>query len=187
MSNFKAIKDRPLNSKYRDTAYPSGHMPFYLYGSGSEYHIDHMLLRAPNCQLSGSNVKLSLADVISEEQIREGCILIAHDVEEEAMQPFLPTSELVGGSGPTSKKNFFFQSGKKFKVSVFKDKYSSKHGGPGLGEVDYRDRLTTGEMILGADGEVWIDSETVNRDPFKRAVPVAAWIDEFNKIGMELE
>lgn len=146
-----------------------------------------MLLRAPNCQLSASNVKLFLNDNVTEDQFRDGCLLFAHNVEEEAMQPFLPTSELVGGSGPTSKKNFFFQSGKKFQVSLFKDRYSYKAGGPGLADVDYSDRLATGELVLGSEGEVWVDSETVNRDPFARLPPVNDWIDEFNKIGQELK
>ncbi|KAL9612143.1 MAG: hypothetical protein Q9167_003259 [Letrouitia subvulpina] len=187
VSSFKALKDRPLNSKYRDPAYPSGHMPFYLYGSGAEFHMDHMLLRAPNCQLSASNIKIFLNENVTEDHFRDGCLLFAHNVEEEAMQPFLPTSELVGGSGPTSKKNFFFKSGKKFQISVFKDKYSYKAGGPGLANVDYGDRLATGEMVLGTEGEVWVDSETVNRDPFARRPPVNDWIDEFNKIGEELK
>lgn len=35
-------------------------MPFYLYGTPSQQHIDHMLLVAPNTQLSAARVTLSL-------------------------------------------------------------------------------------------------------------------------------
>ncbi|KAL8827771.1 MAG: hypothetical protein Q9170_006883, partial [Blastenia crenularia] len=102
VSSFTAIKDRPLNSKYRDHAYPSAHMPFYLYGTPSALHIDHMLLLAPNIQLSASNISLSVTPELPAPLLKEGCILSLHDVQEAAMQPFLPTSSLVSGQGPTS-------------------------------------------------------------------------------------
>ncbi|KAL8638359.1 MAG: hypothetical protein Q9228_004485 [Teloschistes exilis] len=187
VSSFTAVKDRPLNSKYRDHSYPSGHMPFYLYGSDEKScHIDHMLLLAPNIQLSASNISLFLNEgSLSPENLRAGCILFADGVEEAAMQPFLPTSQLVSGQGPTSAKNFFFQPGKKFKVTVFRDRYGVSQGGPGLGDTDYGDKLASGEMVLG--DEVWLDSETCNRDPFKRPSQVAKWREEFSKIGKELD
>ncbi|KAL8997652.1 MAG: hypothetical protein Q9169_003132 [Polycauliona sp. 2 TL-2023] len=185
VTSFTAIKDRPLNSKYRDHAYPSGHMPFYLYGSPSSVHIDHMLLRAPNIQLSASNISLSVSPPLSASTLRNGAILFLDDIQESAMQPFLPTSHLVGGEGPTSKNNFFFQSGKKFKVSVFEDRYGVGAGGPGLGDVDYGRRLATGEVVL--EGGIWVDSEGVNRDPFQRPSQTAKWREEFDKIGKELE
>ncbi|KAL8784728.1 MAG: hypothetical protein Q9213_003825, partial [Squamulea squamosa] len=97
VTSFTALKDRPLNSKYRDHAYPSGHMPFYLYGTPSSLHIDHMLLRAPNIQLSASNINLSVSPPIPATTLKNGCILYLDGIQESAMQPFLPTSELVGG------------------------------------------------------------------------------------------
>ncbi|KAL8729997.1 MAG: hypothetical protein Q9166_004320 [cf. Caloplaca sp. 2 TL-2023] len=186
VTSFTALKDRPLNSKHRDHAYPSGHMPFYLYGSAPDsVHIDHMLLRAPNIQLSASNVSLDVTPKIPAATLRAGCILYADNVQEAAMQPFLPISELVSGQGPTSARNFFFQKGKKFKVSVFGDRHGVSQGGPGLGDVDYGERLATGEMVLGEG--VWVDSESVNRDPFKRPSQTAKWREQFAKIGKELE
>lgn len=162
-------------------------MPFYLYGSDEKScHIDHMLLLAPNIQLSASNISLSLGTgSLSPEVLRAGCILFADGIEEAAMQPFLPTSQLVSGQGPTSAKNFFFQPGKKFKVTVFRDRYGVSQGGPGLGVTSYGDRLASGEMVLG--DEVWLDSETCNRDPFKRPSQGAKWREEFDKIGRELD
>lgn len=163
-------------------------MPFYLYGTPSSIHIDHMLLLAPNIQLSASNVTLSVDPPIPATSLKNGCILYLDDVQERAMQPFLPTSQLVGGQGPTSASNFFFQAGKRFKVSVFEDRYGISAGGPGLGDVDYGKRLATGEMVLGKEkGEIWVDSEGVNRDPFKRPSQTAKWREEFAKIGKELE
>ncbi|KAL8682657.1 MAG: hypothetical protein Q9186_001344 [Xanthomendoza sp. 1 TL-2023] len=188
VTSFTALKDRPLNSKYRDQAYPTGHMPFYLYGTPENIHIDHMLLRAPNIQLSASNITLDVFPPIPAATLKAGCILFADEVQESAMQPFLPTSQLVGGQGPTSAGNFFFQKGRKFKVSVFEDRYAVGAGGPGLGDVDFGRRLGVGEMVLGEEGgEVWVDSESVNRDPFKKASQTAKWREEFAKIGRELE
>ncbi|KAJ7804515.1 hypothetical protein B0H14DRAFT_2527265 [Mycena olivaceomarginata] len=44
------VKNRPLNSRWRDPLYPASFTPFYLYGTPSEPHVDHVLLRAPNTQ-----------------------------------------------------------------------------------------------------------------------------------------
>ncbi|KAL8918120.1 MAG: hypothetical protein Q9208_007562 [Pyrenodesmia sp. 3 TL-2023] len=182
---FTALKDRPLNSKYRDHAYPTGHMPFYLYGTPENVHIDHMLLLSPNIQLSAANVALTTTPPVPASLLRQGCILYLDDVQEQAMQPFLPTSALVSGQGPTSKGNFFFQPGKRFKVSVFRDRFAVGEGGPGLADCGYGERVATGEVVLGS--EVWVDSESINRDPFKRPSQVARWREEFAKIGRELE
>lgn len=185
VTSFTAIKDRPLNSKYRDHSYPASHMPFYLYGTPSAPYIDHMLLLAPNIQLSAPISSLSVDPPLSPSLLKEGAILLLHDVHESAMQPFLPTSSLVGGQGPTSEGNFFFRKGKKFQVSVFKDRFAVGAGGPGLGDVDFGQRVAVGEAVIG-DG-VWVDSEGVNRDPFKRPSQVAKWREEFDKIGKELD
>ncbi|KAL8897624.1 MAG: hypothetical protein Q9207_007122, partial [Kuettlingeria erythrocarpa] len=81
VSGFTALKDRPLNSKYRDHAYPRGHMPFYLYGNpdSNNVHIDHMLLRSPNIQLSAANVALTTTPPVPAALLRQGCILYLHD------------------------------------------------------------------------------------------------------------
>ena len=73
-------------------------------------------------------------------------------------------------------------------MSVFGDRYGVSTGGPGLGEVDYAERLATGELVLGKEkGDIWVDSEMVNRDPFKRPSQTAKWREEFALIGKELE
>lgn len=91
----------------------------------------------------------------------------------------------MSGQGPTSEGNFFFRKGKKFQVSVFKDRYAVGAGGPGLGDVDYGDRVAVGEAVLGEG--IWVDSEGVNRDPFKKPSQVNKWREEFDKIGKELD
>ena len=103
------------------------------------------------------------------------------------MQPFLPTKQLTGEGDPIQ-NHFFFRKGAKRSVTVFKDKYGLRAGGPGLADVDYRDRIASGEIVLsGEEVDVWVDSEMVNRDPFKRPSPVDDWKKEFDLIGKELE
>ncbi|KAK4120312.1 hypothetical protein N657DRAFT_683668 [Parathielavia appendiculata] len=51
------LKNRPL-----DATYPSCCMPFYLYGSPQEAHIDHVLVRSPDIVLSADSVTLTLDD-----------------------------------------------------------------------------------------------------------------------------
>lgn len=160
-------------------------MPFYLYGTRSEMHIDHILVKAPNVQLSAAKVQLSLDQDVPSADLRSGCILFAEGIQEAAMQPFLPTKQLVGGGENAAKNHFFFRAGQSFDVTVFNDKYATRQGGPGLADVDYRDRIASGKMNLKED--VWIDSETVNRDPFKRPTPVDDWKKEFDLIGKELD
>ncbi|OJD29629.1 pyridoxal-dependent decarboxylase domain protein [Diplodia corticola] len=55
------VLDRPLDSKSRDDAYPSGFMPFYLYGADGEYHLDHMLVRHDGHK--GNNIALTAGTV----------------------------------------------------------------------------------------------------------------------------
>ena len=184
VTSFKAIKDRPLNSQYRDEDYPSNQMPFYLYGNQTEKHIDHMLLKAPNIQLSAAKVGLSLDTEIAAGDLQDGCIVFAEGVHEAAMQPFPPTKDLVGDGNPAN-NHFVFREGQSFDITVFKDKFAVRRGGPGLANIDYRDRIANGKMTLAKD--VWVDSETVNRDPFKKPSPIDDWRKEFDLIGKELE
>ncbi|KAJ7767800.1 pyridoxal phosphate-dependent transferase [Mycena metata] len=86
------VKNRPLHPKYLDEAYPA-QMPFYVYGSLAQTHLDHMLLRAPNAQLSAGNVTLTLDDMDEhrtriEAGLGRGLIAVAEDKPEYAMQPF---------------------------------------------------------------------------------------------------
>jgi hypothetical protein len=81
------IKRRSLRSMYRDRDYPISYTPFYLYGTQQEQHLDHMLLRAPNAQISTDLIKLSVKPEITESQLAKGVLLRLH-LPERSMQPF---------------------------------------------------------------------------------------------------
>ena len=144
-----------------------------------------MLILAPKIRLSAANIILKTTPSISPSLLKEGCILYLENVQEAAMQPFLPTSAVVSRQGPDEYGDFLLQQGKKFQVSVFRDRFGVSQGGPGLAEIDYGATTATEEILLG--DEVWVDSESITRDPFKRPSQMVKWREEFDKIGKELE
>ncbi|KAF3001603.1 hypothetical protein E8E14_005800 [Neopestalotiopsis sp. 37M] len=94
------VVSRPLNSKWRLSNYPKKFMPFYLYGSANEANIDHVIVRAPNTQLSAGRCKVNLEGGSDNENIwSKPLILTLEDVYEETMQPFPPNSEIVSKNG----------------------------------------------------------------------------------------
>lgn len=179
VSEVNPLKDRPLNSKYRDLTYPSGYMPFYLYGTPSQQHIDHLLTRAPNISLSSTNITLNIKPPLPARLLSTGCILIAEGVQEAALQPFLPTKALLAD------EKFFFRPGARFNVTVYRDAKGYNTPGPGLAEVSYAEHFSVGELVLGES--VHVDSEMINRDPYKVRDVFPAWEEEFDLIGKELE
>ena len=97
------------------------------------------------------------------------------------MQPFPPTTDLH------SNPNFWFKPGATLKVSVYKDKNKSEAFGPGLADAhkDEGALLGRGELVLGS--EVFVDSEAVNLDPYKRKVKLEQWRQRFESIGKCIE
>lgn len=89
--DMNVVRHRPLDCRSLEPSYPL-RMPFLLYGSMEEMHIDHIIVSSPNVQLTATNVKLELAD---EEEasflaafLREGVVAIAETIPEGIMQPF---------------------------------------------------------------------------------------------------
>ncbi|KAK0123880.1 hypothetical protein ONS95_008875 [Cadophora gregata] len=175
------VKSRPLNTSYLDPTYPSDFMPFYLYGTSTEQHIDHMLLRAPNVQLSAENIKLELDNSLSEEQLARGPILCFKNVHEESMQPFPSNGELEANS------SFIFKAGRKMPVQIIADENDANAHGPGLARSCGKEKLllATGTVTLGKS--VVVDSQTMNVDPFKKVGKVVKWREEFAKIGRSMD
>lgn len=180
--------DRPLNSSYLASSYPTDRMPFYLYGSPSNYHIDHALLTSPNIQLSAGDIELDLSEASSFQfRAAQPLVLMLDTVHEQTMQPF-PSSNSVLASLP----DFFFQPGKKFDVSIWEDPTSGNldaeqtlSAWEGFGRDGNEDGLAgRGTLILG--NSVFVDAEQLNFDPYKRVDDVGAWTEEFDKIGKEL-
>ncbi|KAI1351924.1 pyridoxal-dependent decarboxylase domain-containing protein [Xylaria sp. FL0043] len=87
-------------------------------------------------------------------------------------------------SGAKKESNFFFRPGATFKVGVWEDKdrsnESSKYASFELGKFIGRGTLTLGDSV-------YVDSEAMNFDPFKKVEKVNEWRYEFDQIGKELE
>ncbi|KAG6358563.1 hypothetical protein INS49_012080 [Diaporthe citri] len=180
--------DRHLNGLYLASSYPTGRMPFYLYGSDTEHHIDHALLTSPNIQLSAADVKLDLSrSSPPPSDAKRPLVLMLDNVREEQMQPF-PSENSVLASLP----DFFFRPGKEFEVSVWEDPTPGGNDAEhtlsawgALGRDGSEDGLVgRGTMVLGES--VFVDAEHLNFDPYKRVDDVGAWTEEFEKIGKEL-
>jgi hypothetical protein len=173
------VKSRPLNSINRDSNYPTNLMPFYLYGAEDDMHLSHMLVYAPNIDLSASN--LSFSPALPQEAVAllpKGLILSLSRISEEALQPFPSENKKLS-------EDFFFRNGKKFAVKVWKDPKGPKDKGPGLLE-NLGDPLYTGEVTLGK--YVVVDVEGPNVDPFKHDKPIeSSWQGELDKIGDMLD
>jgi len=196
----RIVKSRPLTSSTHDSEYPSGAMPFYLYGgsgdSGSgEYHIDHILTRSPNIILSAGDISLNLNGGVSIDSVlscsskKGGAILSLEGVHEAAMQPFsIPlTTTTTGNELP---RDFFFQAGKKFEVKIWEDPLGPEETAQGLiRKVFSFPPIATGSITLGE--EIVVDTDKLNRDPWgekkRDSTVVSRWRERFKLVGKELD
>ncbi|KAL4904298.1 hypothetical protein BDW74DRAFT_185623 [Aspergillus multicolor] len=157
----KVTKNRSLSSRTRETAYPATYMPFYLYGSGTQHHISHVLLKSPNIELGAANIQLNLDYPLDEDELARGAILALTNTPEAPMQPF-PTE--------CSESDFFFRPGQKFNVRIWRDLKRAEESGPNLLPANLEEfgpELAAGELLVR--GEVLVDAESVNKDPFESA------------------
>jgi hypothetical protein len=153
VTNIRVIKDRPLSSRHLDIAYPS-RMPFYLYGTRQETHIDHVLVQAPNAQLSAGEVTYELiegSESVVAEGLENGLIAVADALPEHLMQPF--TSDRLKS---------FFHPGAELDVSIYPDEGTAQSQGhdlcDNLGEPIARARITLGD-------NTFVDEHMINFDP----------------------
>ncbi|KXJ85791.1 pyridoxal phosphate-dependent transferase [Microdochium bolleyi] len=220
------IVNRPLNSKFRLAGYPKKFMPFYLYGSSAEANIDHIIVRAPNTQLSAGRCTLNLpgGPRLDAEFWKKDLVLTVTNVYEAPMQPFPPNAEIGtkhgavirhehhqhndSGSGPEPKKGaaiitsetrsgkmrgsgFFFRPGAVLQVNVWEDGNRRQAQTVDIDGFDPKEPaegvtlLGSGTLTLGES--VFVDSEAMNFDPFKKVDKVAEWRHEFSKIGQDLD
>ncbi|RPB27258.1 PLP-dependent transferase [Terfezia boudieri ATCC MYA-4762] len=90
VTNIHAIVNEPLTSNVLDTQYPTM-MPFYLYGTPQQQHIDHLLRVSPNQQLNSDRVSLRLSTKLTEEELSTGVVAVFHNIRECSMQPMYAT------------------------------------------------------------------------------------------------
>jgi hypothetical protein len=126
-------------------------MPFYLYGTPEEKHIEHMLLRAPNVQISADCVKLDVTPALNADQLAKGVILHINRPE-RALQP--PAED--------NKPEKMFKPDASFDVIIMEDIKPAVAHGPGLAEGGKQ--LATGKVTLGK--AVYVDWQEINAEDF---------------------
>jgi len=165
VTDIRVIKNRSLCSRYLDIAYPS-RMPFYLYSTGQEIHMDHVLLQAPNAQLSAGEVALTEGSTSAlTSGLRDGLIAVVDTLPEHLMQPF--TSDRL--------KRFFYP-GAKLDVSVYPDPKAAYPQQPGfcaqLGEPIARATITLGANIFIDAYMINVDAPVVSSQSTKKKLTI---------------
>jgi hypothetical protein len=174
----RVVKSCGLNSNFRDAHYPRNFMPFYLFGSEKQHHIAHMLLQAPNINLSSSEIQLNKElrdEVASRLANKQGLILVLTDYREETMQPF----PMDNNDPAINSKKFFFRKGETFEVKVYLDPKPAEANGPGLLD-DLSKLVGRGKMTL--EGNIHVDVDYLNKDPFEDQELDVPWDSELEKI-----
>jgi hypothetical protein len=142
-------------------------MPFYLYGTAQEMHIDHVLLRFPNAQLSAGKVIVETYEgdsAVFAAGLKRGLIAIADAIPEFLMQPLSPHS-----------LKSFFHPGAKLAVSIYHDPNAAQSQGPGLCD-QLGDPITRGTITLGDN--TFTDTYIINADDtptpqvLKKSLPI---------------
>jgi hypothetical protein len=159
-------------------------MPFYVYGAGSQCHISHILLKAPNIELGAANVKLTLDADLEDEELARGAILCLTGVPEAPMQPFPVKSS-------DDPRDIFFRPGQEFQVKVWRDLKHADESGPHLlpdSLDDFGPELASGTVRLR--NEILVDAKEVNKDPFDHDSGEAEnekWRELFQEIRDQLK
>ena len=151
VSDVRVIKKRALDSRYRERKYPDAFVPFYLYGNNSNYFVDHMLLRAPNGQLS-AQVSIDFASSLSSDALAKG-LLLTVDRSEAAMQP------------ADKESTAWFKEGAEFPVKVYSDPHPADAHGPDLVNIIALNEYAHGAMKLG---KPVVDLQRLNTQDFTK-------------------
>ncbi len=86
LSNVHVIIKNSMATRDLLPDYPM-QMPFYLYGTKEQKHIDHALLHGPDQQLNSDQVTLTTDKEVSEQDLNKGVVLVLSTVYERSMQP----------------------------------------------------------------------------------------------------
>ncbi|KAF6802836.1 hypothetical protein CSOJ01_11308 [Colletotrichum sojae] len=149
LSNVRVVVDQSMAFAVLDLDYPVK-MPIYLYGSKSEVHVDHVLKKAPNAQISADLVETDLAARLTGEELRNGVVVVPDDVFEACLQPLTEEAQAQPrGLGLSLKE------GVDHKASVY---HTCEEAKSGEGKP-----IATGTISVGKT--VYADWDDVNMDP----------------------
>ncbi|KAJ4463690.1 pyridoxal phosphate-dependent transferase [Lentinula lateritia] len=145
ITDIQVIVQKKLNSKFL-TPYPTRKMPFYIYGSEAQTHIDHVYTASPNIQMTAEQVVIG-TDLQNDWNANP--VLYAQlPFAESSMQPFLSNFDRE-----TAHKPFFFHSGAKYDRVVF------------TRDLAGEDVVATTSLTLPLKKNVFIDTDMLNADP----------------------
>lgn len=161
ITNIRVIKNRPLDSKWRDPDYPRDSTPFYMYGTTAQKHADHLLLKAPNAQITSDLVDFTFDDgrKLTRDELARGVIIRAL-IPERAIQPLDDTNSGV-----------LFCPGATYRATAGYDPRHARAHGPGLASVGGEAHLGEGMFTLGKS--VFIDTKQLNTQDFAPEARVA--------------
>ncbi|PCH38473.1 hypothetical protein WOLCODRAFT_97200 [Wolfiporia cocos MD-104 SS10] len=158
LTDIVVIKHTSLAPRNHSKQYPK-FMPFFLYGSPEQLHIDHVLLKSPNAQLSCSGVGLELEGeaTVKGLDLQKGVIVVLDEIREHASQPY-----------GRSHQPEFFASGRSFNASVYADPFDGKYSKHPVGisslyeKLEAAQPLAKGRITLG--DSVYVDATHLNCD-----------------------
>ncbi|KAF8427943.1 pyridoxal phosphate-dependent transferase [Tirmania nivea] len=152
-SDISVIINTNLTANELDTNYPNL-MPFHLYGTSEQKHIDHLLRASPNVMLNSDQVILSdMNPELTDQELRNGVIAVFTNVRESSLQPMQRLASTTPPHQWRSQK-FDFIPGAKFPITVYKNWADAKEG---------RSQISTGNLTLGTS--VFADDRLLNKDP----------------------
>ncbi|TFK20430.1 PLP-dependent transferase [Coprinopsis marcescibilis] len=178
ISHPRIVKQRSLLSRWHDPDYDTKHTPFYLYGTPQQQHIDHMLLKAPNAQLTAENVELEFFDAKSTKsspspniqaqdffsstadltnKLANG-LLVYVQRPEKSMQPF----------GTDSTQRFFYPTAEHH-IFICDDPFPATAHGPGLALAGSHKHPVIAKGKIKLPLNVFVDCSVLNREDFRDA------------------
>ncbi|KAF8877174.1 pyridoxal-dependent decarboxylase domain protein [Infundibulicybe gibba] len=87
LTNVHIVKNQYLGAQGLGRSYPT-HMPFYLYGTREQMHIDHILAKSTNIQLNSDCVKVeNMSRSLTDEELAQGVTIFFNEVRENTLQP----------------------------------------------------------------------------------------------------
>ncbi|KAG8978320.1 hypothetical protein FRB93_011132 [Tulasnella sp. JGI-2019a] len=153
LKDIKILVQRHLQSKNLDR-YPIDTMPFALYGTSSEQHIDHILTAFPNTQLCAELVKIT---GFAHDPTKNPLVYAHLPRSESSMQP-LPSNKDI-----ESNPKFFFRRGMSFSgVTISKNLDGTGDPTKTDGTGDPVKKCT---LEIPETKNIFIDTDMVNMDP----------------------
>ncbi|KAF3936110.1 hypothetical protein ABW20_dc0110203 [Dactylellina cionopaga] len=124
-------------------------MPFYLYGSNEQIHIDHVLAWSPDVQLNSSCITLDIdgPKSLDNEQLQNVVVCVFDGLDENIMQPIANDPGAINPNTHWQTPALPFFRGNKFTMKIYKDYISSQDPSS--------TPMASGQITLGSSFADW--------------------------------